>query len=200
MQDIPVVDIRPRSRSIESLDGSCAVSASGACASATPEGRVASFADRGVKRLRVIPRVQSRWDQSWQQMNIVLIDHPSEFPEDDRDHMSDTQSVDSRGGHSDFEGDPESELPSARSSTCHHRSSGESFSQFRVVGIRRFGIRFQPARLCHESSSRFHEGSVPFRHEHADVTRMTLLIVSPIAPVQASSGWQDSKGAVTPAF
>ena len=44
-------------------------------------------------------------------MNIVLIDHPSEFPEDDRDHMSDTQSVDSRGGHSDFEGDPESELP-----------------------------------------------------------------------------------------
>ena len=32
------------------------MSASRACASATPEGRVAIFADRGVKRLRVIPR------------------------------------------------------------------------------------------------------------------------------------------------
>ena len=53
MQDIPVVGIRLRSRSIESLDGSCAVSASGACASA-----------------RSSQGVQSRWDQSWQQMNI----------------------------------------------------------------------------------------------------------------------------------
>ena len=60
----------------------------------------------------------------------TLIDHPSKFPEDDRDHMSDTQSVESRGGHSDF--------------ACHHWSSGESFSQFRVVGLSGFGVPVCP--------------------------------------------------------
>ena len=56
-QDIPVgVGVRPRSRGIEFPDGSCAMSASSVYASATPEGRVASFAERGVKRLRVILR------------------------------------------------------------------------------------------------------------------------------------------------
>ena len=119
MQDIPVVGIRPRSRSIEFLDRSCAVSASGACASATPQGRVATFADRGVKRLRVIPRgsvalgSELATDEHRPSAGETLIDHPSEFPEDDRDHMSDTQSVDSRGGHSDFEGDPDSEVAPA---------------------------------------------------------------------------------------
>ena len=89
MQDIPVVGIRPRSRSIEFLDRLCAVSASGACASATPQGKVATFADRGVKRLRVIPSGQSwKTDEHRPFAGETLIDHPSEFPEDDRDHMS----------------------------------------------------------------------------------------------------------------
>ena len=41
------------------------------------------------------------------------IDLPFEFSQHDRDHTSDTQSVDSRGGHSDFKGDPDPELAPA---------------------------------------------------------------------------------------
>ena len=51
--------------------------------------------------------------------------------------MSDTQGVDSRAAHSDFEGDPDPEPALAR-------GLGE------------------PARLCYESRSRVHERSVPF--------------------------------------
>ena len=45
---------------------SCVVLASGACASAAPQGRVATFANRGVRRLRVIPRGQSRCNRCTQ--------------------------------------------------------------------------------------------------------------------------------------
>ena len=101
-QDIPVgAMVRPRPRSIESPDRSCALSASRACASATMEGRVAIFADRGVKRLRVIPRGSVAISDTLENEGVVpsspgtrrhqvlsagetQIDHPSEFPEDDR--------------------------------------------------------------------------------------------------------------------
>ena len=140
-QDIPVgVGIRPRSRSIEFPDGSCAVLASGACASATLEGRVASFADRGVKRLRVIPRLsvalgsELATDEHRPSAGETLIDHPSEFPEDD---MSDTQSVVSRGGHS--EGDPDSEVAPAPDPvpaiTGHLKSLSASFEWLASVDL-----------------------------------------------------------------
>ena len=55
--DTPIdATVDPRSRSVESFDGTWAVSVSRALAGAVHDGRIAGFAHRGVKRLLVVPR------------------------------------------------------------------------------------------------------------------------------------------------
>ena len=76
---------------------------------------------------------------NWFFLQVKQIDHTSEFSQDDRDHMSDTQSVESRGGRSDFEGDPDPELAPASEPvpaiTGHLESLSASFEWLASVDL-----------------------------------------------------------------